>query len=166
MKKLWLSLLCGALTLWMLLLSSCQFIPSIEETESETESETEAETVPVFEGANTVFVLYVRDGEKANVTVQITGDVCLAGMEGSLRLPAGATVAELKAGNHVITAAEGGEIAWALLSQTGENITGETVLFTFVTEWSEASPAVTVSDAFDRDFKTVEYAVEFYAFGK
>ena len=49
MKKLWLSLLCGALALWMLLLSSCQFIPSIEETESETESETEAETVPVFE---------------------------------------------------------------------------------------------------------------------
>ena len=61
---------------------------------------------------------------------------------------------------------EGNEIRFALLSQNGENITEETVLFTYVTDWTTLSPAVTVSDAFDRDFKTVEYAVEFYAFGK
>ena len=166
MKKLWLSLLCGALALWMLLLSSGQFIPSIEETESETESETEAETVPVFEGANTVFVLYVRDGEKANVTVQITGDVCLAGMEGVVKLPLGAIASDLVAGEGVSVAFEGNEIRFALLSQNGENITEETVLFTYATDWTTLSPTVTVADAFDRDFKTVEYAVEFYAFGK
>ena len=170
MKKLSLLLLCSVLALFVLLFSSCQFIPSVggteSESESQTESETEAETLPALTDKNTVFVLYERDGERANVTVSITGEVCLAGMEGSLRLPAGASVQSLKAEGGVVIVQEEGEIAWTFLSQTGENVTAETVLFTFATEWTETSPAVTVKDAFDSEMQDVEFCVEFYAFGK
>jgi hypothetical protein len=165
MKRILLLLLCGILSLLMCL-SSCQLIPSMGGTESETESETEAETVPTFTGKNTVFVLYERAEAGAKASVLLTGEVCLAGMEGVVKLPLGATVIDLVAGEGVSVAFEGNEIRFALLSQNGENITEETVLFTYATEWTTLSPTVTVADAFDENLADAAWTVEFYAFGK
>lgn len=162
-KRMGRGLLCGLLAAFVLLFSSCQLIPGMG---SETESETEAETVPTFTEKNTIFVLYERSGERAKATVSITGEVCLAGMTGALQLPDDATASALTAEDGVTAVVEGDEIRFALLSQTGENITEERLLFTFTTEWTEESPAVTVSDAFDEEMRDAEYTVEFYAFGK
>ena len=160
-------LLSVLLTVSLLLLSSCQLIPSLGGTESETESETEAETVPTFAGKNTLFVLFERAEAGALASVRITGDVCLAGMTGSLKLPAGVTVDSLTAGDGVSVALEGDEIRFVFLSQNCENVTAECVLFTFILDqWRTQSPAVTVTEAFDAEFMDAEYTVEFYAFGK
>ena len=166
MKKNGLRLLCCTILLILaLLLSSCNLIPSMG-GDTESESEIPVETVPVPTGKNTVFVLYEREGEFARVSVKLAGEVRLAGMEGALTLPVGAGVTDWKSEGGVTAAVEENRIRWILLSQTGENIEEETLLFTFVTEWTELSPEVTVSDAFDREMQPVEFCVEFYAFGK
>ena len=97
------------------------------------------------------------------LTYTMTGNVLFCGMEGYVNVPQGFTFESLTQGNGATANYKDGKVYFMFASNSGQNVTSETVLFTLTFVYADSVSAAefetVVSDIYDQNYQNVEFTV-------